>query len=180
MLTPMLSNAIRPCFLATLTFKSQTINAWTGYGTLTIPSSPPTEYLGLGDFVKIGTITEGTDVQAYGLTLSLSGIDSNLLNESVTDIKQGAPAVLYFALLDQNGNVFGTPYPIFSGNIDKSSVHIGVETSTISLQLENRLADLQRASNRRYTSADQQRYYPGDTIFAFVESLNNIALIWNP
>jgi hypothetical protein len=176
MLAPLLTNYIRPCLLAVITFASQTVYVWTGVGDLVYNGNT---YLGVGGLGSIGKITEATDVQAYGLTLTLSGIDPNLLNESLIDIKQGAPAILYFALLDSTGAIYGTPYPMFSGNVDKSSVHLGVDSASISLQLENRLADLQRASNRRYTSADQQRYYPGDTIFSSVESLNDIALIWN-
>lgn len=176
MLTPLLTNYIRPCFLAVITFASQTVYAWTGVGELVYNGNT---YLGVGDLASIGKVTEAADVQAYGLTLTLSGIDQNLLNESLTDIKQGAPAILYFALLDSTGAIYGTPYPMFSGNVDKSSVHIGTDTVSISLQLENRLADLQRPSNRRYTSADQQLYYPGDSIFDSVESLNDIALLWN-
>jgi hypothetical protein len=49
---------------------------------------------------------------------------------------------------------------------------------TIALALENKLSNLSRANMRRYTNADQQLYYPGDTFFQSVESLNDQALLW--
>ena len=51
---------------------------------------------------------------------------------------------------------------------------------TIALKLENRLVNLQRANMRRYTAADQNLYYPGDTAFNWVEILNDQALKWAP
>ena len=180
MLDSLLTNYVRPCFLLTITFASQTINCWTGVGDLIVPTSPPTVYIGIGDMGTIGQITEASDVQAYGTTVTLSNIDTNLLSESLTDIQLGAPATLYFALLDSSGTIYGNPYPLFSGTVDKPTIHVGVQTSSITIALENRLSNLQRASTRRYTAADQNLYYPGDTFFNSVESLNDLALIWAP
>jgi hypothetical protein len=37
---------------------------------------------------------------------------------------------------------------------------------------------LQRASNRRYTAADQAINYPNDSAFAHVEEEQDVALLW--
>ena len=176
MLAQLTTNAISPCFLASIAFKSQTVYCRTGAGSLVYGGNT---YLGVGDFGKLSAITEGADVQAYGMSITLSGIDPNLLAESLTDVQLGAAATIYFALLDGSGNIYGTPYPAFVGVVDKPSVQVGVTAVTISLALENRLSNLQRASQRKYTAADQQRYFPGDTAFNWVESLNDQALKWN-
>jgi hypothetical protein len=175
MLAALNTNYIRPAFLAILTFKSQTVYCWTGAGNITYNGHT---YLGVGDFGKLGTITEATDVQAYSTSISLSGIDPNILSECLTDIELGAPATIYFALLDANGSMVGIPYPLFVGTVDAPTIETGLEAITISLTLENNLANLQRASMRRYTSADQMRQYPTDTGFKFVEMLNDLALKW--
>jgi hypothetical protein len=176
MLAPLLSNYIQPCFLASIAFKSQTIHCWTGAGTLSYDGN---NYLGVGDFGKLGQIFEGTDVYAYGTTISLSGIDPNILTECLTDIQLGAPVTIYFALLNTAGEILGVPYPLFVGTVDKPTVTPGVDEIGITLTLENRLADLQRPNLRRYTSADQRRFYPNDTGFNWVEMLNDLALKWN-
>ena len=176
MLAALTSNLIRPAFAAIITFKSQTVYVWSGVGNLLYNGNT---YLGIGDFGKIGSVVEGSDVQAYGTTITLSGIDPTLLSESLTDIQIGAPATLYFILLDGNGSIFGTPYPLFIGTVDKPTLDIGTETLSITLNLENRLSNLQRANMRRYTSADQNIYYPDDCAFNWVEQLSDQALKWS-
>lgn len=100
-----------------------------------------------------------------------------MLQEALGDVRLGAPAKIWFGLMN-NGALLGVPYLVFSGLVDKPSVHIGLDTLSITLALENRLVNLQRANQRRYTSADQKLYYPDDMAFNWVESLNDIALRW--
>ncbi|MGA8109355.1 MAG: hypothetical protein WB974_07955, partial [Acidobacteriaceae bacterium] len=70
------------------------------------------------------------------------------------------------------------PYLIFSGTVDKPTVEISGKTMSITLALENKLVNLQRACQRRYTAADQHLAYPDDIGFNWVEILNDIALRW--
>jgi hypothetical protein len=175
MLTGIQSNAIAPALMADLTFRTSTQYAWTGPTTLTYNGH---DYLGLGSLGTVGSILEGTEVRADGTNVSLSGIDPLLLSESLTDIQVGAPAVIYFALVDQSLALIGTPYVIFRGKIDKPTITPGLDTITISLALESPLTNLQRPNLRRYTAADQRLYYPDDTAFNWVEILNDLALVW--
>lgn len=168
------NSLIWPCFLAQLTFRSETVNAWTGIGTLT---SGGVDYLGTGSMGSISAISEASDVKADGLTLTLSGIDPTLLSESLTDIQVGAAAKVYFGLMATASTLIGA-YLIFSGTVDKPQIRTSVDGLTISLALENRLVNLQRATQRRYTSADQRLYFPTDMAFNWVEILQDIALLW--
>lgn len=126
----------------------------------------------------MGGISEGVEVQANGTSVSLSGIDAGLYADSMTDIQVGAPAFLWFALLTPTGTIVGSPYKIFGGYVDKPTTTTGVDTITITLALENKLTNLQRPNARRYTSADQRRFYPDDTAFSWVEVLNDLSLRW--
>jgi hypothetical protein len=165
---------ISPFFMAQLSFKSQMMWVWTGVGTLVWNAQP---FLGVGSVAKIGTIQEGTDVHAYGTTVTLSGIDPVLLGESMTDMEPGAQATLWLGLLS-NGSIIGSPYQLFKGAMDQPTISVGVDTISITLALETRMLDLSRASNRRYTSADQRLYHPTDSAFGWVESLNDQADVW--
>ena len=177
LLSSIASNHICPAFLAVITFRSSTQYIWTGVGNLSYGGNV---YRGVGAFGKMGAIAEGTQVEAQGTSVTLSGIDPALLSDCMTDIQVGASAALYFALLDTAAmTVLGTAYPCFSGRVDQPVLDIGLDTLSITLKLESRLSNLQRANLRRYTSADQQLYYPGDTGFNFVELLNDIALKWS-
>jgi hypothetical protein len=177
MLSSLTGSPIRPGFLAALTFRSTTEYVWTGVGNLVYGGNT---YRGVGSMGKIGSISESTELRADGAAVTLSGIDPALLAESLTDIQIGAPASIYFALFDNALNIIGTPYPLFVGTVDQPVVQIGIDKLQISLKLENKLANLQRANMRRYTSADQGLYFPADTAFNFVELLNDQALKWTP
>ena len=168
------AGVVCPAILAQLTFASGTQYVWTGIGPLVYSAQT---FTGVGSLANLGSIAEGIEVKADGTTVGLSGIDAGLYADCLEEIQIGATAKIWFALLTQ-GIVIGTPYLLFSGLIDQPTIEEGAEDITISLALESRLTNLQRASQRRYTSADQRTYYPTDTGFAFVEILNDIALVW--
>src|ERR1700730_5715686 len=96
MLTALASNAIWPAFACIITFRSETVYVWSGVGDLVYAGNT---YKGVGGLRKIGSCVESSDVQAYGTSVTLSGIDPNLLAESMADIQLGAPATVYFVLL---------------------------------------------------------------------------------
>jgi hypothetical protein len=171
----MASGTIRPFFMATLQFRTSIQKLWTGTGNLTVDGQV---FNGVGSFASVGTISEGTDVTAQGTTVTLSGIDPILLGESMTDIQPGLQALLWLGLMTDTGVLIGTPYQVFSGIIDKPSISVGADTMSITLNLESRMIDFQRASNRRYTSADQRSHYAHDSGFDFVERLNDYVGKW--
>jgi hypothetical protein len=174
MLTALSSGLISPVIMAILTFKSSTQYIWSGVGNLIYNGNT---YIGVGSLGKIGAVSEGVTVQAEGTTITLSGIDSALLSDSLIDIQPGAPAVLYFALMT-NGVLVGSPYQLFKGTMDSPIVNVGAKTISITISLENKMIDLSRPSCRRYTSADQRLQYPTDSGFQFVEQLSDLALNW--
>jgi hypothetical protein len=133
-------------------------------------------YQGIGSLGSIGDISEGTEVKAEGATITLSGIDPALLNDCLNDIKLGAPVTLWLGLFS-DGAVIAT-YPLYVGTVDRPTIPIGPDMISITLALENRMANLQRPSNRRYTASDQMYYFPTDSGFSWVETLNDIALVW--
>jgi hypothetical protein len=171
------SNHVYPAFLVDITFHTQTEHVWTGVGNLVWNGNT---YKGVGSLGKVGAISESAELSAQGTSISLSGIDPVLLAESLGDIQLMAPADIWFVLFDQYGNILGTPYLAFGGVVDQPVLDIGTEELRIELKLESRLADLQRASSRRYTSADQMLYYPTDMGLHWVEILNDQALLWAP
>lgn len=166
---------VRPFFMATLQFKESIQKVWSGVGNLVVDGQT---FSGVGSFASVGTISEGTDTQAYGTTVKLSGIDPVLLGESMNDIQPGLQALLWLGLMTEAGAVIGTPYQIFSGVVDKPSIHIAQDTVEITLNLESKMIDFARPSSRRYTSSDQRARYPHDSGFDWVEKLNDVALRW--
>jgi hypothetical protein len=150
--TGLSAGTIMPVLLAQITFRSGAQYVWTGVGSLSYGGHI---YLGVGSLAGIGVVVEGIDVQADGTTVTLSGIDPVLLAESMTDVQLGAPATIWFGLMS-GGALLGSPAVLFKGQVDQPTVTHSGDTISISLKLENRLVNMQRASMRRYTAADQR------------------------
>ena len=83
------------------------------------------------------------------------------------------------ALFDGSGNVLNS-YVIFLGRCRQAYRSTRPEGSVDLAGPQDKAFKSSRASNRRYTSVDQGLYYPGDTAFNWVESLNDQALKWTP
>jgi hypothetical protein len=172
--TALSNRLISPVILVILTFRTSTKFIWSGVGNFVFGGNT---YVGVGSLGRIGVVTEGSDVNAQGTTVTLSGIDPALLQDCMTDIQLGAPASIYFGLMS-DGVLIGNPYQLFVGQVDVPSVTVGAKSISISLALENKLINLSRPSLRRYTTADQRLYYPTDIAFAYVEQLNDLAVVW--
>jgi hypothetical protein len=78
------------------------------------------------------------------------------------DCSSAGPAgEILAAFFDQPGNIVDSPILCYVGRMDQPTE--GMETSVISIAVENRLADLQRRIERRFTDRDQRLAYPADT-----------------
>jgi hypothetical protein len=104
-------------------------------------------------------IEEGIDVQARGITVSLSGIDPVLVPESLSDIKLGASAKLYLGFFKPDLSTLplvSTPFCLFAGIVDQPTVTLAADKATIALNIESALLRLQRACNLMYTPAETE------------------------
>lgn len=101
-----------------------------------------------------------------------------LLAEALTDVRVGAPVKIWFGMLSASGALVGTPYLVFSGLVDEPTINEDPTGTKIVLAFENRLRNLQRASQKRYTAADQKLSFPNDSGFNSVELLQEISLKW--
>lgn len=173
--TGLAAASIEPVIFAALTFRSKTCYVSSaGYDI----GWQGNTYIGIGTLGGISAVRERTELKADGVTLTLSGVDPSILAECLSDIQPLQPAKLHFGLVKQ-GLMIGTPYCFFAGVVDKPTFAVLPESVTISLALESRMSLLNRASQRRYTSADQHAFgYPDDSGFAYVEKLNDMAIRW--
>lgn len=136
-------------------------------------------WIGAGSMGKVGVIEEGLNVEARGITVTLSGIDSALLSESLSDIKLGAGATLYLGFFQPNAlALVTTPVVLFAGVVDQPSITMADDKVEISLAIESSLIRLQRSSNLMLTPADQKIDHPDDTGMDQVQLLAWQALRW--
>jgi hypothetical protein len=167
---------VRPFILSAIQFADQWFRVWSGVGSLV---SGGNTYVGVGMLGKVSTISETTDVQANGISLSLSGVPSSIAAEALGQCRQGMPVTLSLGLMDTNWSVIDTPVPLFRGRMDTAAINEGADTCEIVVTAESRMIDLRRARVRRYTDDDQQRTSPGDRGFEFVPMVQDWNGNWN-
>lgn len=169
--TALTADTVRPVLFWEGEFDSGTVRLWSGYGELTWNSET---WQGAGTLAGITAIEETGDIKAAGVTFSLSGIPSDMLELALGEVRQGKPVKLWLGLLSlTDGSVIADPDQVFSGRMDVPTIDEGGETSTIAITAENRLVDLERARERRYTHEDQQIDFSGDKGFEYVNSLQD-------
>jgi len=176
--TAIQQDEIHPVMLVKVNTSGGDVLVWSGIGDLTYNSET---YIGTGTFGGVSTQSERTDLTATGVTLSLSGIPSSLVSTALGQVQQGRLCQVWMALLNTStGALVADPYELFVGFSDVTIVTEQAETSTISIQAENRLIDLERARIRRYTDEDQKSdsANSGDKGFEFVPGLQDKIIIF--
>ena len=198
------SQSVHPFFAVELLFDSPNeLYFWTGIGDLVLEGIT---YTGTGDLMQISEIQESTDIAAKGATLTLSGIPSALLSLAYDEPYQGRVCKIKFGMigegvesgsfllindtdylllndvgdrLDISSKGPANMFDLFVGTMDQMNISEGAETSTISLSVESKMIDLERARIRRYTDANQQARFSGDLAFEFVTRLQDEKLDWS-
>ena len=145
---------------------------WTGVGD---KSANGNTYTGAGDLLSIGNLEEAAELKASGLTLSLSGVPSNLLLAALSHEYSGRDCNVYFGV-EGNSNLI----EVFTGYMDTMTIDDSPETSTITLTVENRLIDLERVNPFRYTQENHKTLYSNDTFFSYVSDLQDQSIEWGP
>jgi len=172
---------------------------WTGLGNLTVGSKT---YIGTADILAVSPVEETSEIAARGAQFTITGIPSNLISLALTEPYQGRQAKIYFGLIPlpsrlitEAGEVIVTEalspisiapdiqtelVEIFSGYMDVMSINDAADAGTISLSVENRLIDLERARARRYTSEDQKQIagYSTDVGLDFVADMQDKEIRW--
>ena len=188
---------VYPFFATELRFDgNNTIRMWTGQGTLVL--SDGTEWVGLGQLLDISAIEETSEMAVKGATITLSGIPQTLLSLALAEPYQGRVCNIYFGtfsqgsllqesssyILLQDGSRINLETTdkgfneLFSGYMDQMNIEESADTCTISLAVENKLVDLERARTARFTSGYQKSIYAGDLGLDFIEDLQDKSIVW--
>jgi hypothetical protein len=173
---------LSPFFACELYF-SQTVRYWTGYGEISFVNfdGNTVTFYGTGELLEYSAIQETADIAATGMQLKLNGVSSDAISLALNEDYQGNKARIYFGVCTNTATgrtINGTPYKVFEGKMDVIEINDTGETSTLTLNIENRLIDLERQRLRRYTSEDQYELYGADKGFDFVPKLQDDKISW--
>lgn len=169
------ASSLKPFYAVELAFDSGTLNFWTGYGDITANGET---WTGSGDVIQISTSTESTDLSANGVTLTFSGLNSDIVAISLTQNYRGRGAKIYLGCLDAENQPVSDLYQVFAGRMDTMSISENGSTATITITVENVLIDLERPRMRKFTDAEQQKRYPGDNSLENVAALQDRQISW--
>jgi hypothetical protein len=169
------ADLVRPIVLVTCAFDSGDLNLWNGVGTLTVSS---VDYVGAGTLLNIGEIAESSELQANGITVTLSGITDPLLAKARDEDYQGRELTVKLGAMDAANAVITSPVTVFSGFMDTMVINDSSETATIQVNVENRLIEFERTRIRRYTAEDQKIDYPNDKGLEFVAEMAEKEIVW--
>ncbi len=177
MVTEITAQSLAPIILMEGEFSTGTARFWTGYGTLSWNSL---DWSGLGHLVELSPIEESTEVAAKGFSVSLGGQEPATLSLALAACRQGKPGRFWLGALDANGAVVADPVLLRRGRLDTASGVDAGDTATVRVTYEDRLTDLERARDYRYTTESQRLFHPNDLGFEFVPSLQDAVDVWRP
>ena len=173
--TNLLDDDLVNSFIAVkIPFPSGAMRVWTGLGDITVDSET---YSGVGSFMSINPIIESSQIEATGLTISLSGVPSNMLGSLLTDEFQGITCVVHMGFLGDSNAVTGT-IKVYQGIADNCDIAETGTTAVVSFNIESRLISLDDKINRRYTNEDQQIDHSSDTSLRFISGLQEKEISW--
>lgn len=175
MVTQATGTQLSPFLLVKLEFDSVDLNLWTGVGDLSWGGDT---YIGVGDFLAVSRVDETSETEAQGLQLTLSGLPTTIVAVALDEDYQERPATIRLGCFDTSGAIVSDPEPIFVGRMDVMTLDDDGETATVSLTVEHRLIDLNRAYERNYTLEEHQELHAGDQFFEFVPAVQDIEVAW--
>ena len=117
-------------------FDSGDVRVWSGVDDLTINSET---YTGAGDLLAIGEIEEDIDLSSKGISISLSGMDTTVLNIALTESYQNRFVTIFLGYVMGDTNEVAGVVTLFKGRITTLTVNDNPAGATISIDAESRL-----------------------------------------
>ncbi len=156
-------------------FDTETIYLWNGTEDLAIGGDT---YIGAGSLLSIGAAEESSDLSSQGMTITVSGMNKAVLDLALTENYQNRFLTVFLGYLMGGSNEVAGTFTLFKGRMTAMTVNDTPQGATIGIDAENRLVDLERPSNFRYTKESQNFLHSGDTFFNRVASLQDKEIIW--
>ncbi|WP_313397151.1 hypothetical protein [Stutzerimonas nitrititolerans] len=159
-----------------LQFASDTVRAHTGTGQILLGGQV---YTGVGQLGEVGGARE-TDSPAgpASIDVTLSGLDSNILRQTLVERCRGRPGRVMFVVIGKDGEMAADV--IMSGRMDAAKFNYGGNDgkNSISVTIIDRMAEWSRPGSKRWTDENHQLRHPGDRIFFAIAQLSESPIFW--
>jgi hypothetical protein len=174
-ITEITAESLRPVVFYEGEFSTGTLRLWSGVGSIVWDGKT---WTGAGTLLAITPIEESTAQRAVGAAVTLSGISSEVISAVLQTARYGKPGRIWLGVLNASGAVIADPYLAFEGKLDVPTVEDSGNVCRVSVSYESRLISLQIPRERRWTDAEQQEDFPGDTGFRYVADLIDKTVTW--
>ena len=156
-------------------FDTSDIRIWSGIDDLTISSET---YTGAGTLLTVSNSEDNSELKSNGIVVALSGMDTTVVNYALTESYQNRPITIFMGYVMGGTNEVAGTLTLFKGRMTSLVINDTPEGSTVTIDAENRLVDLDRPSNLRYTKESQNFLFSGDTGFNRVASIQDKQINW--
>ncbi len=156
-------------------FDTDDILIWSGIDDLVINSET---YTGAVTLLSISGSEDNTELKSNGLVVALTGMDTTVVNYALTENYQNRPITVFMGYVMGGTNEVAGTLTLFKGRMTSLVINDTPEGSSVTIDAENRLVDLDRPSNFRYTKESQNFLHSGDTGFDRVSSLQDQQIVW--
>ena len=169
-------------------FTTQPMGLWNGGGVL--HTNDGRSWSGLGALGSMSGIEQAVNGEAPESAFTLSGVDAEVLRLTRREFEPECKGRIVRVLIqffgvddpDDPGNqrVLDRPFPIHASRILAPTFTIDAETGerSVTLSGESLFSLRSRPRYAMYTDRDQQRRFPGDRGFEFVQSVVGKVLPW--
>lgn len=156
-------------------FDTDDILVWTGKDDITINSET---YSGAGSLISISSVEDSRELKSSGVQVGISGMDSTVLNYALTENYQNRIITILMGYVMGGSNEVAGTIVIFKGRMMTMTINDDPNGASITIDAENRLIDLDRPSNLRYTKESQEFLFTGDTGFKNVNDIQDKEIVW--
>lgn len=175
------SQVVRPVTFVEIYFDegSSTLYLHDNIGPITADDSTGTSrtWEGVGDYGGVSRIEEGQQVAPFKVDLMLSGLDSTIANEVLTDNVVLREVALLVGFIDLDRVVVADPHLTWKGYVDNVQVAVG-SSSVIRLSCESQLAAFEKKNGRVVNDASQQAEWSGDQFLEYLPQMIEAKITW--
>ncbi|AMU90538.1 hypothetical protein ATM17_16060 [Sphingopyxis macrogoltabida] len=169
-------------------FTTQPMGLWNGGGILR--TNDARLWSGLGTLGSMSGIEQAVNGEAPESAFTLSGIDADVLRLSRQEFEPECKGrivrvlIQFFGIDDPadpgNQRPLDNPFPIHASRILGATFTVDQENGerAVTLSGESLFSLRSRPKYAMYTDRDQQRRFPGDKGFEFVQAIVNKVLTW--
>ena len=133
-------------------------------------------WLGAGPLGTIGPAEESQDGQA--LEFVLSAVPQDMRNVALEEQVRNKDVYLWLAIYEPTRHYVLDAAPLWTGKLDTMSLEFSNNTCSIRVIANAANVEYARIKTLRYTDADQQRLFTGDTSCRFVALHSQHQVVW--